>query len=414
MNEAAVGRVRDFILQRQGEMIALAQQLIATPTANPPGLERAAAEIAAEALRQLGLQAIEIHEPTDQRANLVCTYDTGLDGPTLLLNGHLDTKPPDPLSDWESDPYVGEIREGKLYGLGAADMKGPDAALVYGLAAALHCLGDRICGKVLLALTADEEAGALHGPRYLVQDLGLRADACLIAEPCGITQNWEMLPLISRGVTCFHFQIQGTQTHSSISDRIPVVNANLAASQLLVFLQERLQLNYPANELCPVGPTVNLGTQFRGGAGLAKIAGEATISSDIRTLPGMTQEQMSADIERALAEFRAIYPEAKVSWHYEEGPVAWTPPTAIAADHPLVLATARAAAAVLTEAPPLGYFPGGTDAIWWQGYADIPTIPAFGPGRLPNCHRPNEYVEIEALVEAAQIYALLIADYLAR
>ena len=404
--------VRDFIWQRKGDLISLAQQLIAVPTPNPPGNERAAAETAADTLRNLGFPDIEIYEQIEQRANLICTFETGREGPTLLLNGHLDTKPPDPLSEWESDPYVGDIRDGRLYGLGAADMKGPDAALVYGLAAAVSCFGDQLSGKVLLALTADEEAGAVYGPRFLVEDLGIRADSCLIAEPCGITQNWEMLPLISRGVTCFHFRISGTQTHSSISDRIPVVNANLVASQLLVFLCERFRPRYPENELCPVGPTVNLGTMFHGGAGLAKIAGEAIISSDIRTLPGMTQATMTEDIEGVLAEFRAIYPDAQISWHYEDSPVAWTPPTVIAADHPLVQATARAAAAVLPEVPPLGYFPGGTDAIWWQGFAEIPTIPAFGPGRLPNCHRPNEYVEIDALVEAAQIYALLIAEYL--
>lgn len=413
MSVEMLGAASQFIEGRKEGMISLARDLIAAPTPNPPGNEREAAEIAADYLRNLGFPDLETFEQLEGRANLICTYDTGRDGPTLLLNGHLDTKPPDPISEWDTDPYSGVIREGRLYGLGAADMKGPDAALVYGLAAAVSCFGDRLRGKVLLALTADEEAGAVFGPRYLVEDLGLRADACLIAEPCGITRNWEMLPLISRGVTCFHFRIGGTQTHSSISDRIPVVNANLVASRLLVFLNEHLQLRYPPNELCPLGPTVNLATQFRGGAGLAKIAGEATISSDIRTLPGMTQATMTEDIERALAEFRQENPDAEVSWEYEDGPVAWTQPTVIEADHPLVQAASRAAAAVLPEPPPLGYFPGGTDAIWWQGFAGIPTIPAFGPGRLPNCHRPNEYVEIEALVEAAQLYALLIAEYLA-
>ena len=100
------------------------------------------------------------------------------------------------VADWDTDPYRGVIRDDRLYGLGAADMKGPDAALVYGLAAAVACFAGQLCGKVLLTLTADEEGGAQFGPRHLVEDLGLRADAALIAEPCGITRNWEMLPLI--------------------------------------------------------------------------------------------------------------------------------------------------------------------------------------------------------------------------
>ena len=404
--------LQQWVAQRQGDMVALAQALIAAPTPNPPGNERAAADIAAATLRELGFRDLQIYEQQAGRANLICRYDTGRPGPTLLLNGHLDTKPPDPLSEWESDPYSGEIRDGRLYGLGAADMKGPDAALVYGLAAARELFAERLGGQVLLALTADEEAGAMYGPRHLVEDCGIRADAVLIAEPCGVTRNWEMLPLISRGVSVFHFIARGTQTHSSISDRVPIVNANLVASRLLQFLDERLQLRYPDNELCPLGPTVNLGTVFRGGAGLAKIAGEARIGCDIRTLPGMAQETLTEDIERCLADFRRQYPDAEISWHYADSPVAWTQPTAIAADHPLAGALQRAAESVLGEAPPLGTFPGGTDAIWWQGLGDIPTIPAFGPGRLPNCHRPNEYVELSALAEAARIYAQLILEYL--
>lgn len=124
------------------------------------------------------------YPPSDrpERPNVVCRWDTGRPGPTLVLNGHLDTKPPLPREDWSSDPYAPEVRDGRLYGLGAADMKGAVAALVYGLHAAqvvsrkdgrkapctdvrevLHAEGNgapRMGGSVLLALTADEEGEA--------------------------------------------------------------------------------------------------------------------------------------------------------------------------------------------------------------------------------------------------------------
>jgi len=64
--------------------------------------------------------------------------------------------------------------------------------------------------------------------------------------------------------------------------------------------------------------------------------------------------------------------------------------------------------------PPNGGFPGGTDALFIQNYCNIPTIPAFGPGILSLCHQPNEYVPIEAVVQAAKIYALSAVRYLSQ
>lgn len=412
MKEYIYSEAPKFIDGHRQALIDTTKRLIAAPSPNPPGDERAAAQVAEAALHQLGLTDTRIVGPSLQRTNLICLYDTGHDGPTLLLNGHLDTKPPDPIEAWSTDPYEGVINDGRLYGLGSADMKGPDVALIYGLAAAVATEKDVMRGRVYLVLSADEEGPAHDGARYLVEEYGLTADAALIAEPCGITRDWEMLPLISRGISCLRFKIRGTQTHSSISDRIPIVNANLEASRLLMFLEEHLQLRHRPTELCPGGPTINLGTVFRGGTGLAKIAGEAEFLADVRTLPGMLQEEMTADIEHAIALFRRQYPQVAVTWEYFEGHLAWTQPTQIDANHPLVAATQQAAEAVLGHAPPLGYFPGGTDAIWWQGAGGIPTIPGFGPGLLPNCHKPDEYVSVQALIEAAKIYALLIVNYL--
>ena len=62
--------------------------------------------------------------------------------------------------------------------------------------------------------------------------------------------------------------------------------------------------------------------------------------------------------------------------------------------------------------PPLGGLEGGTDAYYLQGQGGIPTVPAFGPGLLPLAHAPNEYVEIESVVQASKIYALAAVDYL--
>ena len=130
----------------------------------------------------------------------------------------------------------------------------------------------------------------------------------------------------------------------------------------------------------------------------------------------MAQSALAEDVDEALASFRLLHGAAdlEVTWRFVDGTLAWTPPTAVSPDMPLAQTLRSAAREVLGKEPPFGYFPGGTDAIWWQAAGGIPTIPGFGPGLLSSAHRPNEYVEVEGLIEAAGIYALTILHSLSR
>jgi acetylornithine deacetylase len=405
---------QDHVSCHASDLLAFAMALVAAPSPTPPGDERAAAEVARAELERLALGEIETVGPRPERPNVLCRWDTGRPGPALILNGHLDTKPPGALADWATDPYQPTEREGRLYGLGAADMKGPIAALTYGLLAAKTAAGPALCGSVLLALTADEEGEAQDGVRYLVQELGLRGDAVLIAEPCGVTRDWECLPLVSRGFGAVQFTVRGTPMHSSVSDRLPCVNASVMASRLLLHLQDQLVLRCPPGPPHRSGPTFVAGTTFTSGQGLAVVPGQAEFTVNLRTVPGMTREGAAADIEACLQDFRDGHPTTDVAWDFVPGNLAWTPPTEVAPNEPLVIALRRAAELVLGETLPFGTFPGGTDAIWWQGLAGIPTVPACGPGLLPHCHRPNESIAVTELIRAAAMYALAIRRYLGR
>jgi acetylornithine deacetylase len=396
-----------FLHERESELIEFARALVATPSVNPPGDERAVADLVRARLAELGIDRVEEHAAVDGRPSLLVRVPGSGGGPTLLLCGHLDTKPPGSLDAWETDPWDPVLRDGEVIGLGSGDMKGAVAAMVYA-AAALATSAP--AGDLVLALVADEEAGSHLGARWLAEQGLLAADAAIIGEPCGVVGEWESIDLISRGAILFKVIVRGTQMHSSISDRLPAVNATLAMARLAIRMEDRLagSLTFEPHLLCPLGPTVNVGVTAKAGVFYGVYPGEAELACDIRTLPGMTRESVEADLRRFLAEAEADDPQLDAELAVEFFIAA----TEISTEEPVVGCLRSAARDVLGFEPELAAFPGATDAAALQGIAGIPTIAAFGPGYLPRAHSPNESVSVTGIVQAARIYAVAVARYL--
>ena len=247
------------------------------------------------------------------------------------------------------------IEGDRLFGLGSTDMKGACAAMVLA-GAAFARIADQAAGSLSLIFTADEEYGSHFGASYLVRSGALEVDAILLGEPAGVHEDWEAIRVISRGFSGFRVIVKGTQTHSSISDQLPTVNAVEAMANVLVALRRELKLRYPEHPLCPAGPTINLGVKSIGGVGYGVLPGHAEFWCDIRTTPGMTQESLAEDVDAALERIRAsrgrrseLGVRACAGLDCADGS---TP------DDPMVRAVERAAADVLGEAPPLAAFPG--------------------------------------------------------
>src|SRR2546430_13006348 len=126
----ADGPLLGFLAERRGELIDFACALVATPSPNPPGDERAVAALVVDKLRALGIGRIDTVGANEARPNVIARVGSTA-RPALVLCGHLDTKPPGDLSQWRLDPYGASIEEGELYGLGSGDMKGAVAAMVF-------------------------------------------------------------------------------------------------------------------------------------------------------------------------------------------------------------------------------------------------------------------------------------------
>jgi len=356
------------------------------------------AEVARQAMAALGYREVRAVAMAEERPNVI--GEVGEGSPSLILNAHLDTKPPGAEAEWETPPYDPVIRGGRLYGLGATDMKAAAAAMVHAGAALAQEV--ELGGTLKVVLSADEEVNSAFGVRYLTETRAVEADAVLVGEPTGIASGWEYLAVASRGISCFRIAVRGTRMHSSLSDRLPSVNASVKLARVLCGLADEFRL--------PEGATLNLGVTLRGGIFFGIYPGEAECGVDVRTVPGMTLEALRADVEAFLERLRAEDPDLDVTaeWLPE---LTWFPPSAIDPAHPLVAAAAEAARAVLGREVPLGTMPAFTDGTNWSE-AGIPSIPAFGPGLLPLAHRPNEYVTMAEIAEAAKIYALTALRYL--
>jgi acetylornithine deacetylase len=397
-----------FLAAREGELVEFARELVAIPSTNPPGDERQVAARARHELSEFGYSAVRevAMEPT--RPNVVGEVVGSEAGRVLMLNGHLDTKPVGDLSEWSIGPFDPVVRDGRLNGLGSTDMKGAVAAMVYA-GAAIGQAGAPP-GTLRVVLTADEEGGSRFGARFLAGRTDFAAHAVLVGEPTGMESPWAYVAVASRGISCFRISIRGTQMHSSLSDQVPSVNASVKLAQVLSRMASEFRPAYPSNPDVPGGPTVNLGVTLNGGVYFGVYPGHAEFGIDVRTVPGMTQAGLQADVAAFLEGLRREDPELDAS--VEPVPeLKWFEPSAVDPSHPLVTAVRTAARDVLGRDVPIGTMPAFTDGTHWH-LAGSACIPAFGPGTLLVAHRPNEYVAVEEILQAARIYALASLRYL--
>ena len=393
------------------QIIDFTCELVATPSETPPGDERLVASVILNRLDKLGLRGATVVGETPERPNVILRQPGTGGGPTLLYVAHTDTKPVgDARSQWDTDPFTPSIRDGRLYGVGAADMKGAVAAFLYA-AVALNQI-DRPRGDLVLAFVADEEGGGRYGAQFLAAKYGLKADMALIGEPSGVTREWEYLPIGCRGVCCFVIGVHGTQMHSSLSDRLPSVNASLKLAELMLRMSRELKFDFAPHPLCPTGVTVNVGVQLRGGVFFGVYPGYAEFSTDIRTVPGMEREKVGREIRQFLEACQNDDPSLRVDLRFRDEPGDWIAPTEVSANLPLVRALQNASEKTLGFHPPLSIYPAGTDSPKFQLIAGIPTVPSFGAGLISVAHGANEWVGTESIVQAAKIYALAAQELL--
>ncbi|MFD1713362.1 M20 family metallopeptidase [Amnibacterium flavum] len=391
------------------DVIALTRQLVQTPSPVLDGDELAVAAVLQGALAEAGLPRAEVIALDPSRPNLLVTIDFGPGGSHLVLSGHIDTKPVGE-AHWTVDPFAADVDGDRLYGLGSADMKGAVAAMVVA-AGQVVAAGTVTAGRLTLLFTADEENGAVFGAKHLSEVLDLGADALVIGEPGGIHSDYDSLHLVSRGLGRFRITAHGIQGHSSLSAMLGRPNAGADLADALSALRRTASPAIPADAdgLRDWAATVNPAMTFSGGWGYGVLPQSVSSTIEVRTLPGMTDVELLADLRAAIAPWLAES-GAHVEIDFDNAPNHWIEGTQVAASDPLVVSLARATETAFGAALPLSVFPGTTDTSWFARDG-LPCLPALGPGLLVRAHGADEWVSVDAVRRSVDLYRNLIEDF---
>jgi len=389
----------DLDQQEREHLLEFLSELVKTPSLS--GEEGAVAALIMTEMEKLGFSDIQMDE-----AGNVIGHIGEKTGPTLLLDSHMDTvEVPDP-SDWTVPPFGAVVKDGKLYGRGACDMKSGLAASVYG-AAHLLKMGVPLSGQVLVATVAMEEPSEGTCTRILFEEDGISADWVVIPEP-------SLLQIIraQRGHIEMTLSVKGRSAHSATPELGD--NAIYSASRI-IFGLEILAEQLPVDPF--LGPGVLAVTDICSQAvSRNAVPDRCDLFIDRRLTVGETEAQALAEIQRIIA--REVL-NASVSVIEEEvtthtGKVCKTrrvsPPWALDEHHPLVQAAMKATREVGVK-PVLSKWLFATEGAYTAGVAQIPTI-GFGPGDPGVAHTCDEYVELEQVYSAAATYAALAARLL--
>jgi succinyl-diaminopimelate desuccinylase len=373
---------RDRLIQRL-------QDLVRIPSENPPGEEAAVAAFVRTQCEELGL-TVSQHEHEPGRPSIVARYGDG--PPKVGFCSHIDVVPAGDPTLWAYEPYGAVIEDGRMYGRGSSDAKGPVAAALEAIEA---LQGAGIEGPIELSLVADEEAMGLKGAKPLVESKTLTAPHVIVGEPTSLR-----IVRAQRGPCWFRIIVKGVAGHGSAPER--GVNAIKHMAAILLRLEETLpNISHPVVG----GPTINVGT-IRGGEKVNVIPASCIAEVDRRTIPGETEAEVRAQVERSIELARETFPDidARV-----EIPV-FGQPFEIDAGATILEQVSGAITEVQgTKAEIIG-FRGSSDARF---FADAGSeVVVCGPGDITVAHTAREYIDLDELHRGAIAYALAFARLL--
>jgi acetylornithine deacetylase len=360
------------------------------PSLTPEG--KGEAEIGAYVagkLKELGLD-VTTSEIAPGRVNVVGVLKGSGGGKSLLLNAHMDTVG---VEGMNIDPFGGELREGRVYGRGAQDMKGSLAAMIAAAKAILDA-GIHLRGDLLVTGVADEEYSSI-GTEALVKEF--KADGAIITEPTDLH-----ICCAHRGFIWFEVETIGRAAHGSRYNE--GIDANMRMGRFLAELEklERELLQRKGHEL--TGPPSLHAALIQGGTEVSKYAERCKLTIERRTVPGETVERATAELQRIIDRLVGQDPSFKATVKA----AFWREPFEVREDADIVQIMEKA----LGER--LGYHPEHTGQTFWTDAAltadaGMETV-ILGPTGY-GLHSAQEWVEMASVVDLAYVLAATAIQY---
>ena len=380
--------------------LTLLQELVAIPSVNPMGRAVTGPEYFETRLTEYLVKLFgELEVPCEQyevlpgRSNVLARYSNPHAKLTVLLDAHQDTVPVDGMT---IPPFTPEIRDGRLYGRGACDVKGGLAAM---LSAFARLVREQPAGaaNVVLSCTCDEEStakGAFALARLWSEEAGRSRllpqapDVALVAEPTDLD-----LVVAHRGATRWKIRTTGKACHSSRPEE--GINAIYNMATVLAVLEkyaQELPHMIPAHPLC--GPaTLSVG-RIEGGISVNTVPDECSIDIDRRTLPGEDGLKVISQVEHYLTQRLDVQFEMLPPWIVGMS----------LSDHNNGLLAQRLLQVVTQRVGPhktMGV-PYGTNASRFSAKG-VPCV-VFGPGSIKQAHTADEWIDIQELRQASEVY----------
>ncbi len=411
----------------RGELVRVLSDLVRTPTVQipPRGSEKKGQELLSAEFRKLGyetdlydigeVKALHTHPLRHDKHHIADRWNLAVKikgkggGHSLVLNGHMDTVPPSEFP-WTRDPFKPVVEQGRLYGLGSYDMKASLAAMLI-LAKVLKEEGLSLRGDLTLESVCDEEDGGVHGT--IAQRLrGYQADAALVLEPsalvinnmhkggyfpemrvaeaaAGINLNREFIPQLPKMLAVVLKEIEELAKLRTATAKIPP--------------EYRHQ-----QEPVPVWVSKIVSGLWGKSVPIA-IANQVQLLVYLQSVPGESMERIREQFLEWNAGLSKKYPDLFPKPPAIEATVRLMEPSFIPADHPVVTTLAASVEAQLGARPKIQGSPAPCDMFVFNNHFNTPCA-WFGPDGS-NAHAPDEYVELESVVNCVKCLLRFVGDW---